>query len=183
MAIAGCNALATPPSGELATGEKQKAAAYPSPDTTFLTFDQGHGYQVSYIGEDNRIWLWYPGNSRSLPGTYEVKKPRICFSYEGPTYNPISGDRSGTSCTLLHWVRRRVLSSAQGDIFNLSSGEVPYKRPRCDDAGKFVYSKLRAWSWNSLLYRNDESPRAAQRRANRELQAIFNSGRQFVRPR
>lgn len=138
--ISGCGTLTTEfdESGNIIKGEKVK---YPEPGITYITDSPQHGYQISYLGTDNRYWLWYPGNRRLLTGTWEATSYRICFRYTVPTYNPASrvSKRAGqASCTLIGSVGSLVFSSIKGDFFHLSSGKLPYRRMACDNTGKFA---------------------------------------------
>lgn len=122
--------------------------AYPRPGYTYASGepDGPHGVQVFYVTADGDSFLWYPGNRRVVHGEYRLignapegllpKRGRvdgIKFKYQPNSYNPVTGRRGGT------WDRRdrmegarSVISYARGDIFDLSSGSVPYPRLKCD---------------------------------------------------
>lgn len=55
LGLSGCDTA--PKAPWTAVEAKAKSAAnYPTPGTTYLHWDQGHGYQVTYV-EDGRVWL------------------------------------------------------------------------------------------------------------------------------
>ncbi|MEP4197417.1 MAG: hypothetical protein ABJL99_17485 [Aliishimia sp.] len=117
---------------------------YPQPNTTYLSFDPGHGYQVTFMRGDNVSWLWYPGNQRSLPASWKVEATRnaICWKYGSRTYNPVTKQGGGQfNCSPLGLVQRTKVAALKGDVFNLSSGQIPYRRKKCDAPSEFSFDQ------------------------------------------
>lgn len=104
---------------------------YPAPDTTYLHWDRGHGYQVTFLGKDD-VWLWYPGNTIALKGAWvreEVAgRGYVCFTYPRGSFNPVTSVLSGNKqCQPQELLQTLVVNAVQGDVFDLSSGSVPYR--------------------------------------------------------
>ncbi|AUQ54694.1 hypothetical protein PhaeoP30_02026 [Phaeobacter inhibens] len=116
----------------------EERLAYPSSGATYLHWDKGHGYQVTYYSE-RHVWLWYPGNRAALRGDWVQElvagEYYLCFTYPHSSYNPVTGDVGGQKECQLQTVLGGALEGAlAGDVYNLSSGRVPYvlrrnKRP------------------------------------------------------
>ncbi|WP_155839346.1 hypothetical protein [Hyphomonas chukchiensis] len=127
---------------------------YPKVGTTYLSFDPDHKFQVTYYENETRSWLWYGGNDIALPSEWKVEerdigehgtplsgeaRTQICWKYGSNTYNPSTGNTGGKfQCTVLINALQITVSSLDGDVFNLSSGEVPYSRQKCDAPDDFV---------------------------------------------
>ena len=97
-------------------------------DKTYITFGP-HGPQVSFTSSAGFVYLWYPGNKRSLKGEWKTESEgkRICYKYGTNTYNPLTKKSGGKwNCTPYNY--HRVLGKAvcSGDPFSLSSGSIPY---------------------------------------------------------
>ncbi len=92
----------------------------------------GHGTQIEYIDTDGRAYLWYPGNSHPVPSLWKLQKKgeryQICGMFPTRSYNPVRKTYGGQwECQRLgDWVVR-IREIRAGDIFNLSSGQVPWK--------------------------------------------------------
>ncbi|WP_102958436.1 hypothetical protein [Mangrovicella endophytica] len=107
---------------------------------TFRAWEKGHGTQVEFLAANGRTYLWYPGNTRAVAGTWEVvAKPipsrpdlgnrsvEICVRYGPNTYNPVTGSRDGSpECTPIKFYTMVVDEYAPGDPFHLASGKVPF---------------------------------------------------------
>ncbi|AUQ73999.1 hypothetical protein PhaeoP71_01122 [Phaeobacter piscinae] len=116
----------------------EEGLTYPSSGVTYLHWDKGHGYQVSYYSEKH-VWLWYPGNRAALRGDWVQElvagEYYLCFTYPHSSYNPVTGVVGGQKECQLQTVLGGALEGAlAGDVYNLSSGMVPYvlrkdKRP------------------------------------------------------
>lgn len=125
MMCLGACASAVPPLVETASDTD-----LPEPDITYLHWDKWHGYQVGYYTAEH-VWLWYPGNRRALRGSWVQETVGgigyICFTYPSSSHNPVTAVAGGQKECQPRSVFRAGLSSAQtGDVFNLSSGDVPY---------------------------------------------------------
>ena len=108
---------------------------------TVVTFNKGHGTQVEYFSK-NRCYLWYPGNHRALRCEWK-KTPgrRMCFRYEGRTYNPSTGKHSNNAwqCRPYDGWVFYIKRACAGDVFQLATGRVPY-----------IMKKSRAQLWKIL---------------------------------
>ena len=101
---------------------------YPKAGFTYATSDRHHGIQIEYFAPDGRVFLWYPTNTRSLPGRWRRNKwGDVCFAYAGRTYNPATGKVSQDMEEICHrnYQLSGKISRVAGDPFNLSSGRVP----------------------------------------------------------
>ncbi|MES0811063.1 hypothetical protein ABLO27_16370 [Roseibium sp. SCPC15] len=97
--------------------------------STILFYNQAHGVQVEYFSQNGRTHLWYPGNSRSLPGKWktELDGKLICFGYPSNSYNPVTKERGGGwKCRPMRDFQRNVRQTCKGDVFKLASGKIPY---------------------------------------------------------
>lgn len=103
-----------------------------------LAFQDFRGAQIEYYSPDGRVWLWYPGNKRAVPGRYYTKqvdgpvnafgdRPAvlICFDYGPNSYNPTSGKVGGEECDAAYAYIASIRGRRSGDVFNLASGNVP----------------------------------------------------------
>lgn len=122
--------------------------AYPRPGYTYAIWaanDQG-AVDVFYASVTGDAFFWYPGDEQVVFGEYRLsgKAPEgalphrrnvdgLKFKYQSNSYNPATG-KGGGSWEKLDRKREiyRVISYIKGDVFNLASGEVPYKRVKCD---------------------------------------------------
>lgn len=99
---------------------------------TVVFFDEYHGTQVAYFENLGREHLWYPGNERSLLGFWRTTPDnQICFRYPNSSINPVTGV-SGPEweCSSLTSHFDRIVETSDGDIFNLSSGKIPFVMER-----------------------------------------------------
>lgn len=126
---------------------------FPKIGTTYLTFDPDHKFQVEYYESETRSWLWYGGNDAALPAEWQVKiispqgirspldkelQTQICWRYGLNTYNPSTKTSGGEfQCTAQINLLQTTVSSLDGDVFDLASGEVPYVRQKCDAPDEF----------------------------------------------
>jgi hypothetical protein len=102
------------------------APAYPQADVTYASSDFFHGLQVEYFSPDGKVYLWYPGNSRSVVGEWTAEKNELCFRYQPNSYNPVTGQKGGKwECRNRARQRGDLVSKAEGDPFQLKSGRVP----------------------------------------------------------
>jgi len=95
---------------------------------TVVFFDKSHGTQVAFFETAGREHLWYPGNQRALLGFWRTTPDnRICFRYPGSSINPVTGV-SGPEweCGSLRNHSARIVEISDGDVFNLSSGRIPF---------------------------------------------------------
>ena len=94
---------------------------------TVMHYDSFHKTQLTYYTENGREWLWYPGNKVALMGHIQVSAKRICFSYPNSSINPATGVAGPDwECQPLSSFKADIVDSVAGDIFNLSSGRIPF---------------------------------------------------------
>ncbi|MBJ3785251.1 hypothetical protein [Devosia sediminis] len=99
---------------------------------TLISFDEGHGTQVYFMGEDRHSYLFYPGNRVVLRGDFEFHwrggRPVLCFRYGANTYNPSTGEMGGNwACRAAEGWARNVTERATGDPLGLSRRrQVPF---------------------------------------------------------
>lgn len=93
-------------------------------DKTVRFFDKSHGNQIEYMGPDGRAYLWYPGNTRTVDGYWQVKGGKlICHQYEAGLLNPVTGDLSGPwNCTPIARHLDHSVERCDGDMFRLQTG-------------------------------------------------------------
>jgi len=99
---------------------------YPRAGMTYASSDFFHGLQVEYFSPDGKVYLWYPGNVRSVVGEWTAEKNDLCFRYQPNSYNPVTGQRGGAwECRNRAREKIALVSKADGDPFQLKSGRVP----------------------------------------------------------
>ena len=103
-------------------------------NTTSQEFGGGHGTQIEFLGANGVTYLWYPGNTRPLPGRWQVQDgpryPSICFQYGSNTYNPVTGQGGGGwECSPGPAYLFQKMEVTGGDVFRLASGKLPFILP------------------------------------------------------
>lgn len=133
----------TPSPGNLGLGGHRIDPQAPRPGYTVATDAIGNGIQIEYFAPDGRSYLWYPGNLSVVPAQYRYglfipsdgsagRIGTIEFLYPSNSVD-MMGRRGGKwESRGISDYRVYVMASQQGDVFNLSSGKVPYVRRRCD---------------------------------------------------
>ncbi|MBK8630134.1 MAG: hypothetical protein IPN84_07975 [Sphingomonadales bacterium] len=103
-------------------------------DTTSIVYQRGHGVYVEYTAADGAVLMWYPYNGNVVRGRWGIQAdasgtPRACFHYSNAV-NPVTGVFEPTECVspVQTLSRNVVLSERKGDVFNLSSGKLPYPK-------------------------------------------------------
>jgi hypothetical protein len=110
-------------------------AESPYSNLTVLTYDPQHGTQVEYFDKSSAwTFLWYPGNGRVetgqvLTATGPKMRPQLCFRYGPQIYEPLMPDSGGWQCISRYEHEQSIRDTAKGDVFNLSSGRIPYVLP------------------------------------------------------
>lgn len=107
-------------------------SAAPLGDRTQQSYSPGHGMQIEYLAADGASWLWYPGNTKVLPGEWKTEGSDICFRYGKNTYNPVTRHKGGGwECSSLKNYNSTLVSSTKGDIFGLTGRKkVPFDLPK-----------------------------------------------------
>jgi hypothetical protein len=111
---------------------------------TRVRFDKSHGNQIIYTTDDGRAFLVYPGNPVVLRGnwlvctaTYGILNKekekiyfpyaKVCFRYDTLGRNPATGVRGDKwECAPAGLVKKSVVDSREGDVFNLQSMRLPH---------------------------------------------------------
>lgn len=108
------------------------ASAASLANRTQQSFAPGHGMQVEYLAADGASWLWYPGNTKILPGSWKTEGGDICFLYGKQSYNPVTRTRGGDwECEPLAVYNKTLVESAKGDMFGLAGRKkVPFDLPK-----------------------------------------------------
>lgn len=97
---------------------------------TALFYDKGHGNQVEFYDPDGRCFLWYPGNTKAVPGQWLVSGQNICFQYGKNTYNPVTGEKGDDwHCEPIQEWKKDIVDTVLGDVFSLSLTGAPYQLP------------------------------------------------------
>lgn len=99
---------------------------------TVVFFDEFHGTQVAFFETTGREHLWYPGNRRSLLGFWKTTPDQqICFRYPNSGINPATGVAGPAwECSSIRRHSARIVEITDGDVFNLSSGQIPFVMER-----------------------------------------------------
>ncbi len=109
-------------------------------DETITSRPASFGYQIEYYSADGHAYLWYPGNRTTNVGTYVVRKSLepifmvsmgppgavVCFDYGPTSYNPSTGQTGGEECTPAYGFLAKIRGKRQGDVFGLTSGNLPF---------------------------------------------------------
>lgn len=120
---------------------------YPASGRTYLSFDHAHGFQVTFVNA-GQSWLWYPGNQRTVTAVYKrdivAGQPAVCWKHQTNSRNPVTGRSGGAfSCEALAFAQKRVVAELRGDVFKLTSGQVPYRSERCTAPQAFEFDRAR----------------------------------------
>jgi hypothetical protein len=109
-------------------------------DQTVTSRPASFGYQIEYYSADGHAYLWYPGNLTTNIGTYVVRKSLdpifmvsmgppgavVCFDYGPTSHNPSTGQTGGEECTPAYGFLAKIRGKRQGDVFGLTSGNLPF---------------------------------------------------------
>lgn len=100
--------------------------------------------QVSYSTPDGKIYLWYPGEARVIPGKWFIKEMepykatglngpiyvrvnQHCFTHSPDVYNPITRQKGLGDCLRTKAYGKYVVDIRRGDVFGLSTRtEAPF---------------------------------------------------------
>jgi hypothetical protein len=97
---------------------------------TVLFYERSHGNQIEYYDPGGGAFLWYPGNSRVVSGDWRPDDRGICLRYGANTYNAVTHEHGGAwGCATSESLDSDVVDSAQGDVFGLATGNIPYELP------------------------------------------------------
>ena len=119
-------------------------------ETTTRSWNPYHGTQVEYLAADGKTFLWYPGNSILLSGSWKTQNVEtqtradhegkkfvasnigyICFKYGSNSYNPVTGQQGGSwQCQPGHQYFFHSNEVVKGDVLGLSNGQLPFVMPK-----------------------------------------------------
>jgi hypothetical protein len=117
-------------------------------NVTSIIKQTGFGIYVEYTAPDNRLYMWYPGNSAVVSGSWGISDdfspPRACFKYFN-AYQGVTGEFEPNECvsTAQTMSGAYVIEKRQGDVFRLSTKGIPYPKssgnlpPWPEDYAKF----------------------------------------------
>ncbi|MEM0907703.1 MAG: hypothetical protein AAGJ94_10090 [Pseudomonadota bacterium] len=101
---------------------------------TILTYDSQHGTQVEYVGSDWRVYLWYPGNTSVVKGLWKLDRDPLlpfietmCFQYVTRSRRTGLSRLTRWSCSPFGAYRSDVRDFAEGDVFGLAGGRLPFE--------------------------------------------------------
>ena len=104
---------------------------------THVIYQPGFGVYVEYSGADGQVLMWFQKNPHVVHGTWAVVskfgKPRVCFHYFNST-NYVTHEYEPTECIDPEQdiAAMGVLAARTGDIYNLASGSIPYRKEAMD---------------------------------------------------
>jgi hypothetical protein len=106
---------------------------------TLVSYDARFGLQVEYFGKNGKTYFWYNGFKGLVTGSWKVdtiksKKGEplttVCFKYKRNPVNPsINKTDKKFDCQLWFLNALKVVDIKTGDVFNLTSGNIPFVLP------------------------------------------------------
>ncbi len=122
------------PKDEISPGQLRALAS----GKTHRSTSSQHGTQITYLAPGGTVYLWYPGNQGVVTGTWQIEPNQrnksagvICYQYRN-AFNPVLRTSGGRSCITATTFERQTQESVTGDVFGLSSGQVPYVMRKAD---------------------------------------------------
>lgn len=130
------------------SARENRFPSYPQAGKTYLTFTLAHGFQVNYLGNEGRGYLWYPGNHSVVREQFkrDIVRGRqaLCWRHPENSRNPVTRKvGGGFVCESLEFAQRTVVTAIDGDFFNLRSGRVPSVLDRCVAPYEFTFDRRR----------------------------------------
>jgi len=104
---------------------------------THVIYQPGYTVYVEYTGDDGTVLMWFPGNRNVVHGIWKIVDrdgtSKACYHYLN-SHNAVTGEFESTECIdpAQTMAAMGVLASRTGDIYNLRSGNIPYKKPAMD---------------------------------------------------
>ncbi len=104
---------------------------------THVLYQPGFGVYVEYTSADGQVLMWFQNNPHVVHGTWAAVnifgKPRVCFHYFNST-NYVTHEYEPTECIDPEQdiAAMGVLAARTGDIYNLASGKIPYRKAAMD---------------------------------------------------
>jgi hypothetical protein len=102
-------------------------------DVTAIVKQRGLGIYVEYTAPDGRLFMWYPGNSGVVAGTWGISRsyspPRACFKYLA-AHHGVTGEYEPNECVSAEQTLSGayVIDKRKGDVFELSTRGIPYSK-------------------------------------------------------
>lgn len=123
--------------------------SFPNSGMTYLSYSppgggiiRGHGFQVAYLADNGREYLWYPRNARVVAADWKLEGDNICYRYSSNTYNPVTKKKGGEfECRLAKIGSYSVVAELDGDPFDLATGNVPYRLNPCNAPEEFEFDR------------------------------------------
>ncbi|MEM6683739.1 MAG: hypothetical protein AAF607_16010 [Pseudomonadota bacterium] len=100
-------------------------------DVTAIIKQTGHGIYVEYTGPDGALFMWYPGNSGVVAGTWGIDQsyapPRACFKYFAARHG-VTGEFEPNECVPPSQTlsAANVIEKRAGDVYQLRTKGIPY---------------------------------------------------------
>lgn len=103
---------------------------------------------MNFLECDGTGWLWYPGNGQGVFEEFKLDRvagrDAICWRHPTNSRNPVTGRKGGPfACEDLSFARKTIIAVLPGDPYNLASGQVPFRRPKCDAPQGFKFDRSR----------------------------------------
>ena len=98
---------------------------------TVLFYESQHGNEIEYYDPNGRSYLWYPGNPHALAGSWRLDEQRLCVIYDSENiFNPATGETGRMwQCSSFEQHKEDIRDTQPGDIFHLSTEQVPFILP------------------------------------------------------
>jgi hypothetical protein len=92
-----------------------------------LYYSIEHGNQIEYYDPSGWLYLWYPRNKSAVSGGWYIEGEDLYARYGPNTYNPVTRRHGGDwERSSLASMIRDVVDSVPRDVFELSTGRVPF---------------------------------------------------------
>lgn len=118
-------------SADLSIEEKTERVIAALNDVTLILRMEAHGIYVEYTSADGRFYMWYPENEKVVTGRWGVQSSpfSVCFKFQDATH-ALTGEFEPNECVSYEQIASEayVVDKRQGDVFDLSSKEIPYKK-------------------------------------------------------
>ena len=104
---------------------------------THVIYQPGYAVYIEYTGDDGSVLMWFPGNRNVVHGIWKIVDrdgtPQACYHYLN-SHNAVTGAFESTECIdpAQTMAAMGVLAARTGDIYNLRSGNIPYRKGQMD---------------------------------------------------
>ena len=104
---------------------------------THVIYQPGYAVYIEFTGDDGTVLMWFPGNRNVVHGIWKIVDrngtPEACYHYLN-SHNAVTGEFENTECIdpAQTIAAMGVLAARTGDIYNLRSGNIPYRKETTD---------------------------------------------------